>query len=313
MFYFIVNPVSKTGSGLAIWRRLKKILEEENVSYKAFATTKELGGDVIIRRLLDKIKTEVFSVVVLGGDGTFNEVLQGISKHEFGRLRVGYIPTGSSNDFAKALGYTDSPEEILRHIIHSNAYRAMDLGLVTYNKTETLGYKNRYFVVSAGIGYDAAVCHEALNAPEKKLLNKLHLGKLSYGLLSIKQLMTVRRPHCEMTIDGCSYSYDKCYFVVAMNEPFQGGGIAFCPNASDSDGMLNTCFAQNISRGRILYTLPFAYYGKHIGKKGIGNDLCKDIRIVFDEPLWVHTDGEVKTRATDITISCLPGIMNFIV
>lgn len=314
MYYFIVNPASKTGGGIKIWRNLKAILKENGTCYKAFATTPEKTGDFIIRTLLNKISDPELNVIVLGGDGTVNEVISGISDENFKRVRLGYIPTGSSNDLARALDITESPEERLKHLINSNAYRMMDLGLVTYNKEETLGYKKRYFAVSMGIGYDAAVCHEALNSTMKKTLNKFHLGKLSYGLISFKQLISTPVSKCEMTVDeDLNITVDRCYFVTVMNHCFQGGGIKFCPDAVDNDGLLNTCYAYDISKAKVMYAIPQAFYGNHVGMKGIGNDICKSIRIVFDKPLWVHTDGEVKTMASDVTVSCAPGILKFMI
>lgn len=330
MLFFIINPASKSGKGIQIWKEIKPYLELENVKYKAYKTTIEKNTIYYVRNIIDKYTTGELKIFILGGDGTINEALQGIPDNEFDRVYIGYIPTGSSNDLARSLGYGKDSVATLKHLISSNAYKMLDIGLLEYDKEETLGYTNRKFIVSCGIGYDAAVCEEANNSPWKSKLNKLKLGKLSYFAICLKQLFSTRKLDARITLyDELSNIIDykdlhssdnkkitvldNCYFVTAMNHPYQGGGIKFCPDAVNNDGYLDICYASNISALRVLYTLPFAFSGKHIGMKGIGNTKCKSLRIEFEEPLWVHTDGEVKTQASSITITCLHEKLKFIV
>lgn len=313
MIYIIVNPASKTGTGIKLWREIKPALNELNIQFTALKTTKVRGADVIMKTILNKDSSSKVTVIILGGDGTINEALQGISINDFERVRIGYLPTGSSNDLARDLGITTPTRESLKHLVTSNAYRDMDLGLLTYNEAETPGYTKRYFITSAGIGYDAAVCHETNSSRIKNTLNRLHLGKLSYFAICLKQLLQVPKTNCEIITDSSHTAYNNCYFVSIMNHSYQGGGIRFCPDAVDNDGLLNTCHAYEISKLRVLYTLPFAFNGNHIGMKGIHTDVTSKVRILFDEPLWVHTDGEVKTKATDITVECKKELLKFIV
>lgn len=317
MLHFIINPSSKSGKGLQIWKDIKPYLESENLKFKAYKTTIEKNTTYYVKNIINKFPTGELKIFILGGDGTINEALQGIPDKEFERVLIGYVPTGSSNDLARSLGYGSDSLETCRHLISSNAHKNIDLGFLEYNKAETLGYTNRKFIVSCGIGYDAAVCQETNTSPWKVKLNKLKLGKLSYFAVCLKQLFTIRKNVGKITYnDGTedkTIDLDKCYFVATMNHCYQGGGIKFCPDAVNNDGVLDICYACNISKLRVLYTLPFAFSGKHIGMKGIGNFKCKKLTIKFDEPLWVHTDGEVKTKASDITITCLPEKLKFIV
>ena len=317
MIYFIVNPASKTGLGIKIWHDVRRYLDEFGTEYRFYLTEEDKNGTAIASQLLNKFFYDKLRIVVLGGDGTINEVLQAFSEKDFERVTLGYIPTGSSNDLARALGYQDfynNPEEILKQLITSNAYRMMDLGLLTYNQSERPGYTKRYFIVSCGIGFDASVCEEALNSKSKSFLNRFHMGKLSYGAISLKQLLGARRISCKLTLDDQKpLQLNNCYFVTVMNHCYQGGGIKFCPDAIDDDGLLDVCYASEISRGRVLYTLPYAFKGNHCDKKGVGISKAKKIRIQYDEPLWVHTDGEVKTKSTDVSVIVLPKRLKFII
>lgn len=313
---FIINPASKSGIGLSIWKEIKPFLAENEIKFKAYKTSLEKDVTYYVRNIINKNPGSNIKIFVLGGDGTINEALQGIPDNEFDRVQIAYIPTGSSNDLAKALDYGKDSIETCKHLILSNTYKELDLGLVEYNHAETPGYTKRKFIVSCGIGYDAAVCEETNNSPWKKVLNKLKLGKMSYLFICLKQLFSTRKVPATIICYKPSAEIirmDKCYFVVAMNHCYQGGGIKFCPDAVNNDGLLDICYAHDISKFRVLSTLPFAYSGKHIGMKGIGNLQCSKLNIKFDEAQWVHTDGEVKTKASDITITCLPQKLKFIV
>lgn len=314
MYYVIVNPASKTGKGRKVWRKAKRILKEEKVEFRIYHTSLTRNATDIARAILDNFSGEI-KLLVLGGDGTVNETLQAFHEEDFERVTLAYLPTGSSNDLARDIGYDKSVEVNVRHLISSGAYKLMDVGLVTYNKTEIPGYTKRYFAVSCGMGYDASVCYEATTKSKlKNILNSFGLGKLSYGGICLKQLLGIERANITLTLDDREpITLEKSFFVVAMNHRYQGGGIMFCPDAVDNDGVLDICAANNISKPRVLTILPTCYSGKHVGKKGILIDRAKKLHIVSDIPLYVHTDGEVKTQATDICIECKHAKLKFVV
>ena len=314
MYYVVCNPASKSGKGRKIWKKAKAILKREGEEYRIYHTSRTRNATVVAAAVLEKDTSDEIKLMVLGGDGTVNEVLQAFREKDYDRVCLYYLPTGSSNDLARDLGYSSSVEENLMHILKSGAYRMMDIGQVTYNASETLGYTKRYFAVSCGMGFDASVCHEALNSESKNVLNKFGLGKLSYGKIAINQLLGIEKAHITVTDDeGITSEYENAYFAAVMNHRYQGGGFMFCPEASDSDGKLDICIANNISKMRVLYTLPYCMKGKHVGMKGISIGRSAEYRIISDIPLYVHTDGEVKTKATDITVKCMAARIKFAV
>ena len=97
MYYFIINPKSKTGKGLKIWYSVKDKLDELHISYKYYFTHYEFHSTKIAEDICRKNKG-MKKIVVLGGDGTINEVINGIRSYE--DVMLGYLPTGSSNDFS---------------------------------------------------------------------------------------------------------------------------------------------------------------------------------------------------------------------
>lgn len=314
MVYIIVNPSSQSGKGIAIWHRLRPILQDHEIEYKLYRTTKSQSASYIVRSILDNDTQDTVKIYIFGGDGSINEAISNLDNSDFNRLLLGYIPTGSSNDLARDLGYGPDNIDYLKELILSDHFRYMDLGRLTYNDALDKDAKSRYFTVSCGIGFDASVCYEANSSKIKRVLNKLKLGKLTYVFICLKQLLSVKKCQYSISLDGHkAMDYDKCYFVSMMNHRFQGGGIMFCPDAVDNDGLLDICYAHTISNLRILSILPGATKGKHVGKHGIVVSRAKTINIKTALPMYVHTDGEVTTKATDITVSCDAAKLRFIV
>ena len=314
MYYIIYNPASKSGKGIKIWHKVKKIFLEEKKEFRVYRTSPERNATTIASCILDRSTEDRINLVVLGGDGTVHEALQAFKTEDFDRVRFHYIPTGSSNDLARGLGLSGDLEDNVRNMLRSGCHRNVDVGIITYNKAETLGYRRRYFLVSSGLGFDASVCREAMKSKTKDTLNKIGLGKLSYLAITLKQLYEV--PNTRVTIipeSGEEISIDKCYFVASMNGCFQGGGLKFAPDARMDDGLIDICYAGGISKLRVLFSLPSLMKGKHIGKKGICLQRVKSARIVSQIPLDVHTDGEVKTKETDITVRLMSGKLKMVI
>lgn len=315
MYYIIINPASKSGKGARIWSDIEPFLIKRGIEYKAFLS-KEAGHVIrlvhsLSASLLDNNSDFILKLIVLGGDGTLNETLQGIT--DFKRVQLGYIPTGSSNDLARDLKLPSSPVTILKNILSCNKPLFMDLGSLTYNQLSDelsrqhsdTGSAKRYFSVSCGIGFDAAVCEEALASKFKNVLNKIGLGKLTYLTIALKQLIKARKITCKITLDDNKPIYiSKFLFVACMIHQFEGGGFKFCPGAAASDGIIDICTVGDIPKWLILMALPTAFFGKHYIFKGINHYTASRIHLETSAPLWVHTDGEVTRKSSSITITC---------
>lgn len=315
MYHIIVNPASRTGKGKSIWSDLEPVLVDRGVDYKVIFSKKaghviELVKDLTGYTLASSPNAKL-KLIVLGGDGTMNEALQGVS--DFDRVEIGYIPTGSSNDFARDLQLPLDPVKCLNNILDCKEPVTMDLGMLTYDSTskqlsrqhENNLIRHRYFDVSCGIGYDAAICEEALVSPIKKVLNKVGLGKLVYLCIALKQLFTTKLHKCVMTIDDeIKVELPNFLFAACMIHQYEGGGFMFSPKANYHDGIIDICTVSNISKFTVLRALPKAMKGKHFKYKGVDKYSGKKIHIETEEPLWVHTDGEVTMKSSSITVSC---------
>lgn len=312
MYHIIVNPASKSGRGQKIWKTIEPVLLKRSISYQVYFSKK--AGDVAAETKRLSALNEPIFLIILGGDGTMNEALQGM--HPISNFTVGYIPTGSSNDLARNLGIPRDPLLALEKILDGEALSLLDIGLLQYEnvppkaaRLEELGTsRQRKFLVSCGIGFDAAVCSEAMSSPIKYALNRLGLGKLTYLGIALKQLITASRPSCELWLDHNEepIRLKKFLFAASMNHRFEGGGFMFCPNADYQDETFDLCVVSRVPIPVILFALPTAFRGKHYAFKGVDAYRAKKVRIKTELPLWVHTDGEAKTQADTICLTMSP-------
>lgn len=298
---FIVNPASHSGKGMKLWKRAEHILKERNVSYEAFLSQKR--GDIAdFAKLLTASleEGEERTLVMLGGDGTVNEALQGIQNWE--RVRLGYIPTGSSNDLARDMGISRDVEQALCAIVDSGQERSMDLGCVSWK--ENGAQRKRYFLVSCGIGYDAAVCQEALSSGMKDAFNRVGLGKLTYLGIGLKQMIAIRHAKASVRLDGTEILHLKrMLFTASMLHRFEGGGFCFCPQADAQDGLLDLCVVDDVPQWKFPVIIPFALKGKHFRFRGVRHYRAARVEIKTSVPLWVQTDGEIPGELSRITIT----------
>jgi YegS/Rv2252/BmrU family lipid kinase len=295
MYYFIINPSSGSGRGGIVWNTVKEELDRLKVSYRAF----RLSGRGEAKRLAAAICTRAAhapcTIVVVGGDGTINEVIDGLTN--FDQITFGCIPTGSGNDFVRGLGLTRDPIEALHAILSPQEISRINIGMVSCEPSHS-------FIVSGGIGFDAAVCDAVQTSRLKKLLNRFHWGKLVYLFTALWQLFTMKRQTITITTDDQnSYTYEKCYFAAAMNLPYEGGGFKFCPAARPGDDLLDLFIVHGISRLKVVTLLPLAFSGRHTGFRGIEIIQCRRADITSSAPMCVHTDGEIPGFYDTVTFS----------
>lgn len=300
MYHFIINPHSKTGRAREYWMELKQILEENSIEHRSYFTKGRNDATNIASDICNTVNG-IKKIIIVGGDGTANEVINGLG--DYNDVLLGYIPLGSSNDLARGLKLPNNPKEALELILRPKNYRYVDHGEVF---TEESNISHR-FAVSSGIGYDAAVCNEALTSPLKKLLNKLHIGKLVYILIALKQIFTHKFVEADIIVDNHNHIHtNRLLFVASLIHKYEGGGLLMAPEASDDDQKLNVCLVADIPRLKVFFLMPTIFFGKHTHLSGVSMFECKTIQIKTKEPMVVHTDGEIIGYHSDITLGCLP-------
>lgn len=303
MYSFIVNPNARTGLGFQIWEDLEKVLKEKKVDYEVHFTKRTRHATKIAEELTSAPGEH--TLIVLGGDGTINEVVNGIA--DLKHTTLGYIPIGSSNDFARAMHLSTDPVQALNNILSPQKYTDVNIGLLNYSD------KTKRFAVSAGLGFDAGVTHQVMVSKLKLFLNKLKLGKLSYAVVALQRIISMTPRKMTLILDDKKrLEFDKVYFAAAMNQRYEGGGFAFCPAADPSDDILDIILVSDISKLKILFLLPTAFKGWHVHFKGVRTFRCKKAELISETPLPVHTDGEPVFLKRTISASLEPDKLHII-
>ena len=304
MYHFIVNPRSRSKKGGKLWDNIHDFLSKEEIPYAVhFTQHADHAGSIVSELTKDDTPKTIF---LLGGDGTLNEMINGIRCFE--NLTIAYVPTGSANDFARGINLKGSPLSLVRRFIEHPDPISYSYGISCMDNKLT-----KRFLVSSGIGFDAAVCKEAMNSHIKNFLNHLHLGKLTYLLIAIKQVLKKKTGYGSLiTEEHTSIPFKQLVFCSAHNVKYEGGGFMFCPDADPCDDVINYCIADSVSRGRVLITLPSALKGNHTKVNGISTGFGRSFSLTVDHPLPVHTDGEYVGDYSSISFSLGEEKLNFL-
>lgn len=288
MLYFFVNPASRSGKGAGKWEEVEYILKKKNIPYQVHFLEKDISPRPVMENIFANEDGPV-SIVLIGGDGTVNQCINGIP--DFNRVELSVIPTGSGNDFCRNKAIPKTLEEQINNIVTKKNTLLVDRGVITYH-LENRNSLTRSFMVSTGLGYDAAICHIAERSALKKRLNKIKLGKLVYLMIGIKEIFGANLTEMDITIDGVKKHYKDVFFIATMNQPFEGGGVAMTPNASDADEVLDFLIFSGVSKFKALCTIPLLYIKKHAGKPGVTLLTGKEVSVTSSGARIVHCDGE---------------------
>ncbi len=306
MLYFIVNNTSANGKCLNVLKKVTARLSERGAEYKLYRTNRK-GHAAHIAAKLSRLPDYKITIIVIGGDGTVNEVLNGIS--DFEKVRLGIIPAGSGNDFAGGLKLGTDVNELVDRIIDnhlSDKIRRIDLGKVSFENC------SRLFGISSGVGMDAIVCKKVSESRIKKLMNMLHLGRLSYLLMTVYTLFSMETADITADFGKEKRTINDVIYFVGMNLRAEGGGVPMAPDALPDDGMLTFSDAAGIPKWRTFLCLPFLVMAKQ--KRLRGFDIYPADRAVIEtsKPMILHADGEYLGQYSRIEYECLPGKLKII-
>ena len=316
MIHIIVNPAGAGGKTLEYFRKSVLPLFAQS-NYEIHFSSKERGVGEITAALTDPGRMapdSYVNLVIVGGDGTMNEVMNGI--RDFEHTRVGIVPAGSGNDLARGLDLPSDLRGIVSRIRQEKTFRQIDVGETILHDRDV----RMRFVVSSGIGFDAEVCHRIQAASLKSILNRVGLGKLVYLLEAVRLIFQWRSAPAALYL--CSgegeeklvRKLDRFVFTAAMNHRFEGGGFMLCPKASDEDGQMDYCIVHDLTVSGFFRFFPLALKGKHVRhKECVGQARGLSLRVRSEKPLCVHCDGEAVYTSGDAQMGIAPYKLNLMV
>ena len=289
---FIVNPVSGNGRTRKVLPHLLSLAKRIGLDFDMQLTKAPEHATELAR----EHSSEFDIVVAVGGDGTVNEVAAGAVKSD---AVMGVIPTGTGNDFARALGRLKSLQDYVHRIVDGKV-KAIDTGVLT------LGSRELLFVNGVGVGFDAEVARESLHVHGLKGISR-------YLYAVLKTLSKYKSVRMNIELDD-NLLEGKRYLVAVGNGISAGGGFLLTPDARLDDGLLDVCMVSDLSVGRVLHVLPSVLNGSHGKYAEVSMRKARKIRIKSDMPVSIHRDGEVPSeKVNDLELRIDPGSLHIIV
>jgi diacylglycerol kinase (ATP) len=295
-FRLIVNPAAGGGTASQAVPTIERMLREHGVTFDLVSTERPWHAAELTRKA---VQDGVDVVVAVGGDGTSNEVLNGLMQARqagMGTAALGVLCVGRGNDFAFAAGVPHALDEGCAALAADHR-RMIDVGRVD---GESLP-EGRFFGNGAGIGFDAVVGFEAAK------LKRLR-GFPGYLVAALKTIfLYFRAPLTRIEYGGRTIEQESLMISI-MNGRRLGGGFMTAPEAEIDDGLFDLCIAGQVSRLGILALIPRFMRGTQASRPSVTTGRAKRITVTALEGLLpAHADGETLcTEGKQLTMEIHP-------
>ena len=271
MLNFIVNPTAGGKHGKKIKKcvqKLKSELDRKAIEHSFHFSDKKGGATILTKQLIEAGATDV---IVVGGDGTLHEVINGFSNFE--SVNMGIVPCGTGNDFAFALNIPKDPIKALNLIINGTAKHTDFMQMPTVRGLNVIG-----------MGIDVEVLKRY-----EKLKKK---NKFGYTKCLIKTLCKFDYTEFQAEIGEKSTHY-RSFIAAVANGCVFGGGIPICPVASPVDGALDFLAVKSIKKLGIIGAFLKLKKGKVLSLRQTCHEKITEINIKTSSPCTVNVDGEL--------------------
>lgn len=274
MIEIIVNSRSK--KSLIELEKIENELKLKMLSYKVLKTSKEKNANDLMNEVIGD------ELIVIGGDGTINEVINNYHGKEFI-----YLAYGSGNDLARSIKFNRNIE--ISKLLDTNKYIEYDVGVVN----------DRKFCSGFDIGFNADIIKRANSSVLKK-----YLGKYIYLLEGVIGIIKLKKYKAKILWDDGKIDTDKLYLLNAMVQPYEGGGIKFAQDATGQDRTLHVMIMVNMSVVTFIYNYLCLLLKRH--------DKLKSVRHIRTHRLTIETnqryfqiDGELVNNTEQLELSCI--------
>jgi len=299
--HVIVNPMAGNGRAGRRWPGYAKQLRAAGYDFKAYITTGPGDATDIARRLA---RRDVPIVVCVGGDGTMNEIVNGLLANDApvsAETRMLLVPCGTGRDLGRSIGVRTIENAI--EALREDAVATIDVGRIQYLATETGQLTTRYFanVADAGLG-GATALH--INQSSKRLG-----GLVSYMSGAIRSIASFQPVTIEVEVDGERFFAGSANMTVFANGAYFAGGMHVAPMASLCDGMLDLFVLEDVGkRALITDIMPRVYRGGHLGRRGVRHIAVRTATVRSSSDMLVEMDGE-QIGQTPVSVAVVPRVL----
>ncbi len=297
----IVNPAAGAGRTGRLWPQIMGLFKGQGLNFE-HNITEAPGHAVELAR--DAARKGFEMVVSVGGDGTINEIVNGLyAAGSISSTTLGIISTGTGGDYIRTVGIPRRYEEACRCFLKPRKL-TVDLGIAEYEYRG--GRTERLFVNFAGMGFDAEIVRRTTQQFKS-------LGSLpSYLMGTLVTLLTYRNRDVTIVIDGEAIDRRVCT-VIMNNGKYGGGGMKTAPNASINDGLFDVLIIDDIARPDLLWSLPRIYRGTHLTHPRVILKQAREIEVRSrDGAMHLQADGELLGQLP-ARFRILPAVLNVVV
>ena len=325
----ILNPAADRGRAI----RLREDLVRAAAAYGPLDVALTAGEGSAVKLAAEAAAGGYDVVAAAGGDGTVNEVANGLLQKAPDRpAALGLVPIGSGNDYAYGMGLLDPPDIAIRRLF-SGERRPVDVARIEDDRGQ-----GRIVCNAIGIGFDAAVAIESLKikrvygfaayllAALRSLAFRFHTPELQLrfegevhrpaGNDGLVNREAVNHTGVDQELVDQELVQQKALLLAVGIGPRVGGGFRLTPEASFSDGLLDSCLARPMSRATMVAMLVRAMGGTHVTSSLVEMRRSRAIELVSDRPLPIHVDGEIFATVDDkvrrVTITSLPQALSVV-
>jgi YegS/Rv2252/BmrU family lipid kinase len=298
----LINPNSGKGKGRKDWELIAAHLKKKGLNCREIVTNAK--GDAI-HLVHNALKEGCRDIITVGGDGTLNEVLNGVFTSgacPSTDITLALIPVGTGNDWGRMFGIPLDYEKAVS-IISDGKKMMHDTGVVSYYDGDET--KKRYFLNIAGVGFESVVVRRTNYQKERG-----HGGKAIYFYNLLMSLLSYKNTGAEIIVDG-EKKRAEVFSINVGNGRYCGGGMRQTPDALPDDGLLDITVINGIGKFEIIRNLNILYNGTILSHPKIDGYKCKNLKVNPDSQLWVEADGE-SLGHTPAEFSIIPSSINII-
>ena len=307
-WFVVVNPKAAIGKGGKDWPLIKDLLIKAGFDFDFVLTEHHRHAIELVRNAItEKGYRKIISV---GGDGTNNEVINGIFTQErfpASEITMGIIPVGTGNDWRRTFGFPEEYPSIVEVLKQGRLFRH-DIGKVTYYNDGDV--QVRYFLNAAGTGLDEMVCNKTnqLKAQGKG-------GTVRYLLSTAYSILSYKCQHVQIEVDGTIVFDDKIKSLSIGNGKYNGGGMKMMPEAVPDDGLFDITAIKKVGLLKFAANMKNIYDGSFAYKlKEVSLFKGRHIKVVSipSHKLLLETEGETLTNSP-FFFEMLPQTINMII
>jgi YegS/Rv2252/BmrU family lipid kinase len=302
-YLFIVNPNAGNGKAGKDWVKIERMLIRRDVRYKAVLTTRPGHALQIVN---EELQVGYKTFVVVGGDGTLNEVVNGIFHQTIVQpehIQIGIIPVGTGNDWARHYGIPKSYKAALERLFNHEE-KHQDVGRLRHvsNGHEDISY----FVNVAGFAFDSSVVYAT-----NQMQDRGNRAGIAYLFNLIRSLFSWRSQELHVHIND-EHIHEKIFSLSVGIGQYSGGGMRQTPKAIVDDGMFDVTLYQDMSTWKVIRNVHRLYNGSILKVNTVKSYRTRRIMVYDGKAVLAQIDGEL-VRGDKFDIEIMPSAMRVLV